>query len=69
MANTPEQDFNDSSLMPFGKHKGTRLANIPASYLLYLYNEGCSHRLLRKYLNENLEVLRVEAAREKGGRR
>lgn len=31
--------LTDESLMPFGKHKGEKMANVPASYLLWLYDE------------------------------
>lgn len=30
--------MNDKDLMPFGKHKGTPMANVPDSYLLWLYD-------------------------------
>lgn len=29
--------FTDETLMPFGKYKGEKLINVPASYLLWLY--------------------------------
>jgi len=28
--------LSDTSPMPFGKHKGTNMANVPAAYLLWL---------------------------------
>lgn len=28
--------MKDSDLMPFGKHKGEKLGDVPASYLLWL---------------------------------
>ncbi|MBD3627622.1 DUF3820 family protein [Cyclobacterium sp.] len=30
--------MNDQTLMPFGKYKNTPMANVPDSYLLWLYN-------------------------------
>lgn len=53
--------FNDNSLMPFGRHLGKRLIEVPAKYLLWLYNAGCNHEGVRKYIIENLEVLKKEA--------
>lgn len=51
--------------MPFGKYKGTAMANVPAKYLLWLYNEGCSHERVRKYIINNLDGLRKEAGQVK----
>lgn len=60
--------LTDESLMPFGKHKGEKMANVPASYLLWLYDEytmpnpriGFIHREVLAYIEENLDVLREE---------
>ena len=30
--------MTDQDLMPFGKYKGTEMANVPDIYLLWLYN-------------------------------
>jgi hypothetical protein len=49
--------------MPWGMHKGKKMASIPARYLLYLYNNGCSDPHVRAYINENLDVLRDEVRR------
>jgi len=57
--NQPE--ITDNTPMPFGKHKGKAMANIPAQYLLWLYNEGCSHLGVKKYIISNLEGLKKEA--------
>ncbi len=32
--------MEDSDLMPFGKHKGTAMANIPAYYLMWLHDNA-----------------------------
>lgn len=32
--------YTDLDLMPFGKYKGTILQEVPASYLLWLWDEG-----------------------------
>lgn len=57
-ANAP---LSDSSLMPWGMHKGKKMANVPAKYLLYLYNNGCSDPRVKAYIIENLDVLQAEA--------
>lgn len=41
--------MNDESIMPFGKHKGEKLANVPADYLLWLYdNYKCFGEIILK---------------------
>lgn len=32
--------FGDDDEMPFGKHKGAKLSDVPTSYLLWLWDEG-----------------------------
>jgi uncharacterized protein (DUF3820 family) len=59
--------YTDNTVMPFGKYKGKTLANVPASYLLYIYDEGFMIPPgLRQYINENMRLLDSEARREKG---
>lgn len=55
--------YTDQSLMPFGvKYKGQKLANIPASHFIWLYDTfGLQDGPLRVYIEENLEHLRMEA--------
>jgi uncharacterized protein (DUF3820 family) len=52
--------MNDESIMPFGKYKGGKLANVPAKYLLWLYDQGCNNKELYAYIEENLDVLESE---------
>ena len=55
--------FDDNTVMPFGKHKGKKMANVPAVYLLWLYGEGCNHEGVKKYIVANLSLLEQEAAK------
>ena len=48
--------------MPFGKFKGRPMANVPAPYLLWLYNNNCNHQGVKRYIVSNLELLNREAA-------
>jgi uncharacterized protein (DUF3820 family) len=57
--------MNDYSRMPFGKYKNEKMANVPASYLLFLYKEGKCFGDLQKYIEENMPVLKEEIEREK----
>ncbi len=49
--------MTDQDLMPFGKYKGEKMEKVPASYLLWLRDQGCSHPDVRDYIEENLTVL------------
>lgn len=57
--------YTDETIMPFGKYKGKAMANVPAIYLIWLYDEGCSHEGVRRYIEDNMEVLRKEATNAK----
>ena len=46
--------------MPFWKYKGGKMANVPASYLMWLYNENKCNKEVRDYIEDNLEVLKEE---------
>lgn len=60
--------LTDESIMPFGKHKGKEMANVPASYLLWIYDEwtlpnprfGFVHQEVKAYIEKNMDVLRKE---------
>jgi uncharacterized protein (DUF3820 family) len=52
--------LTDESPMPFGKYKGTKLANVPASYLIWLYYNGLNPGSLKDYITDNLDVLKDE---------
>jgi uncharacterized protein (DUF3820 family) len=52
--------MNDESIMPFGKYKGEKMANVPPDYLLWLYDNGKCYGDVRKYIADNLDVLKSE---------
>lgn len=54
--------MNDNSIMPFGKHKGKPLLEVPASYLLWWADQSPEHNAeLLKYINDNRRHLEDEA--------
>lgn len=56
--------LTDNGLMPYGKYKGTRMEEVPASYLLWLYdNEKCSTDV-KKYIEDNIDVLNDEVKKK-----
>lgn len=56
-----DNQFTDTSIMPFGKHRGKAMINIPAIYLLWLHDKGCDHEGVKRYILDNLEALNKEA--------
>ena len=56
-------ELTDNSLMPFGKFKGDKLANIPAWYLLKIREEYQLFDNLKKYIDDNKEALIAEKKR------
>lgn len=53
--------MTDTDLMPWGKHKGKAMINVPADYLLWLLaNNKCAGEV-KKYIEYNLDVLEKEA--------
>jgi uncharacterized protein (DUF3820 family) len=46
--------------MPFGAFKGHKLANVPAWYLLKIYDEGWIFDNLKKYIDDNRQALERE---------
>ena len=59
--------LTDESPMPFGKHKGTAMANVPADYLLWMWNKqgstkpfGEAAQAVKIYTSQNLDALKLE---------
>ncbi|MBS1988736.1 DUF3820 family protein [Candidatus Dependentiae bacterium] len=55
------QQITDNTPMPFGRHIGKPMIEVPAKYLLWLLNEGCTHQGVREYIVYNLDILKKEA--------
>ena len=58
----------DETIMPWGKHKGEKLANMPASYLIWLYENSeirtqHHNKWLADYIRSNWEALKTEVKR------
>jgi uncharacterized protein (DUF3820 family) len=51
--------------MPFGKYKGRKLADVPARYLLWLYEGEMRDGPLKRYIDDNIDALRKEEQKEK----
>lgn len=55
--------LQDNSPMPFGKYKNEKMVNVPASYLMWLYDEKKCTPEVREYIEDNLDVLKEEIKR------
>ena len=61
--------LTDQSIMSFGKYKGHKLANVPADYLIFIYNEYDLQAPLKKYIADNLQGLQQEVKLAKSEKR
>jgi len=55
--------LTDESPMPFGKHKGKPMSEVPADYLHWYWTNGGQHKendLVAMYIRENLDALEQE---------
>jgi hypothetical protein len=55
--------LDDLSPMPFGKHEGTPMQDVPSSYLHYLWQKGLksdSTSNVNDYIRRNLSALQQE---------
>lgn len=52
--------MTDDSLMPFGKHKGKPLRDVPDGYLLQLYDAKKLSGQLKEYVENRIPVLRFQ---------
>jgi Uncharacterized protein conserved in bacteria len=57
--------LNDKSPMPYGKYKGQAMCNVPADYLLWLYEERKFNREVRIYIEDNLQALKAEVKKKR----
>jgi len=59
--------LTDQSRMPFGKHEGKKLGELPASYLLWALDQDWCRRQwpdLIEYIRDNKAAIEMEAANE-----
>lgn len=53
--------MEDSDLMPYGKYQGKAMADVPADYLLWLWDNNKCRGSVKLYINKNMIQLRDEA--------
>lgn len=55
--------LKDGHFMPFGEHKDLKMRDVPASYLLKMYDK-LPDGTVKHYIKFNLESLKVRAENE-----
>jgi uncharacterized protein (DUF3820 family) len=58
------RDMTDNTRMTHGIYEGTKIASVPAAYLLHL-RKDVEDPMLKQYVAENLDVLKLEAKRDR----
>lgn len=53
--------LTDESLMPWGKYKGYQMINVPAKYLLYMYENNKCYGSVKDYIEDNLDFIKKGA--------
>jgi len=59
------EPLGDDDLMPSGKHKGTKMKDVPANYLLYIHENNMASERVEQYIIANLDVIIQQAKAEK----
>ena len=57
------QELEDESPMPFGKYKGEAMVDVPASYLLWLYENNKCNRQVKDYIEDCMDALKKEVGK------
>ncbi|MEO6522194.1 MAG: DUF3820 family protein [Mucilaginibacter sp.] len=56
--------YTDNTPMPWGKHKGVALANVPDDYLKWLHVEGKAHGDLKRYIEGNMASINTNISKQ-----
>lgn len=54
--------LTDECLMPTGKYKGYKMEDVPAWYLLWLYDQKMCPQNVKDYIDDNRQVLEMQSA-------
>lgn len=55
--------LEDDSIMPWGKYEGYLMKNVPANYLIYMYENDKCDQQVKEYVLDNLDFLQMEVKR------
>ena len=57
--------FSHTSQMPFGRYRGKQMKYVPAVYLLWLHDKGCTDKAIRQYVEMEYQRLTKEAGNKR----
>lgn len=60
----PDEMIDDNYIITFGEFKGEKLANIPASYFMWLDRQPWCARELKEYIRDNMDSFELEMKNE-----
>ena len=52
--------LTDDCPMPWGKHKGKRMEDVPAKYLVWLWENDKCNGVVKDYIDDNWDALQLE---------
>jgi uncharacterized protein (DUF3820 family) len=61
----PSEEITDNHAMPFGKYMGKKMIEVPAVYMMWLYDNNCNHAGVKKYIIDNFQAIKQEANKVK----
>ena len=57
--------LTDDSIMPWGKHRGLKMADVPDAYLLFLHSKKCFNDAdVMSYVMDNLDAIKSNLKNE-----
>ncbi len=62
---TKKEQLTDDAPMPYGAHKGTKMGNVPADYLIWLHDNEKATPPVKEYIEENRDILDMEIERNR----
>ena len=57
--------LEDDDLMPWGKYKGKKMQDVPADYLLYMYENNKCDSDVKEYIEDCIDILKKEVKESK----
>ncbi|MFA6974020.1 MAG: DUF3820 family protein [Parcubacteria group bacterium] len=57
--------LTDESPMPWGMHQGKQMMDVPADYLVWLYENNKVNGDVKRYIESNMDTLKLEIEQKK----
>ena len=62
------QKIEDDTVMDWGMYRGRQMADVPADYLIHIYNNFQLKANLKTYIKDNMDALKKEMEKSSGRR-